>query len=255
MKTVVSAPRTSASGRRAATHSAFSAALCATMCRGSADGVLELGDLATTTSKGCPAGRAAAGAAATPTRGSMEGRGHRKGPLARVKAGLASPCARPLRFVAGPKLAMVHVASRHASRPRPDQLNRRRPPGNRRRILDAYSTLVAKGAQLVIFPSWSSADTRPATSSSSAASFPTSRIPCADRRGDRRSPGNRRHGRDQHLGRPAGRFTTRRPSAPGEGRLGAHKCLLPTYDVFDEDRYFEPVCKPTVVPTGSGGSG
>ena len=27
----------------------------------------------------------------------------------------------------------------------------------------------------------------------------------------------------------------------------AHKCLLPTYDVFDEDRYFEPATAPTVV--------
>ncbi len=27
----------------------------------------------------------------------------------------------------------------------------------------------------------------------------------------------------------------------------AHKCLLPTYDVFDEDRYFEPAAIPTVV--------
>jgi NAD+ synthase (glutamine-hydrolysing) len=27
----------------------------------------------------------------------------------------------------------------------------------------------------------------------------------------------------------------------------AHKCLLPTYDVFDEDRYFEPAAQPTVI--------
>src|SRR6185312_6818696 len=27
----------------------------------------------------------------------------------------------------------------------------------------------------------------------------------------------------------------------------ARKCLLPTYDVFDEDRYFEPATQPTVV--------
>jgi NAD+ synthase (glutamine-hydrolysing) len=30
----------------------------------------------------------------------------------------------------------------------------------------------------------------------------------------------------------------------------AHKCLLPTYDVFDEDRYFEPAVKTTVVEFG-----
>jgi NAD+ synthase (glutamine-hydrolysing) len=28
----------------------------------------------------------------------------------------------------------------------------------------------------------------------------------------------------------------------------ARKCLLPTYDVFDEDRYFEPASQPTVIP-------
>ncbi len=27
----------------------------------------------------------------------------------------------------------------------------------------------------------------------------------------------------------------------------AHKCLLPTYDVFDEDRYFEPASQSTVM--------
>ncbi len=26
-----------------------------------------------------------------------------------------------------------------------------------------------------------------------------------------------------------------------------HKCLLPTYDVFDEDRYFEPACQPQLI--------
>lgn len=30
----------------------------------------------------------------------------------------------------------------------------------------------------------------------------------------------------------------------------AHKCLLPTYDVFDEDRYFEPAKTPTVITIG-----
>ena len=53
-----------------------------------------------------------------------------------------------------------------------------------------------------------------------------------------------------------------RPTAGGSGRpfynaaafchrgkvaLAARKCLLPTYDVFDEDRYFEPAAQPTVI--------
>lgn len=32
----------------------------------------------------------------------------------------------------------------------------------------------------------------------------------------------------------------------GEIKTMARKCLLPTYDVFDEDRYFEPAAQPTV---------
>lgn len=33
----------------------------------------------------------------------------------------------------------------------------------------------------------------------------------------------------------------------GKVRQYAHKCLLPTYDVFDEDRYFEAALEPTVI--------
>jgi len=33
----------------------------------------------------------------------------------------------------------------------------------------------------------------------------------------------------------------------GEVRLIARKCLLPTYDVFDEDRYFEPAPEPRTI--------
>jgi hypothetical protein len=36
----------------------------------------------------------------------------------------------------------------------------------------------------------------------------------------------------------------------GKVALVARKCLLPTYDVFDEDRYFEPASQPTVVVHG-----
>ena len=34
--------------------------------------------------------------------------------------------------------------------------------------------------------------------------------------------------------------------AKGEVQGVAHKCLLPTYDVFDEDRYFESAAEPTI---------
>ena len=57
---------------------------------------------------------------------------------------------------------------------------------------------------------------------------------------------------DERLGIVVG-FVDRNPSAEGKGLYNAaavchegrviarrHKCLLPTYDVFDEDRYFEP---------------
>ncbi len=34
----------------------------------------------------------------------------------------------------------------------------------------------------------------------------------------------------------------------GTVRYWIHKCLLPTYDVFDEDRYFEPACGHDLIP-------
>jgi NAD+ synthase (glutamine-hydrolysing) len=46
-------------------------------------------------------------------------------------------------------------------------------------------------------------------------------------------------------GRPS--YNTAAFCVRGEIRAVAHKCLLPTYDVFDEDRYFEPATQPIYV--------
>lgn len=48
---------------------------------------------------------------------------------------------------------------------------------------------------------------------------------------------------------PAGRPLHNSAVLLREGRIGAqfHKTLLPTYDVFDEDRYFEPAAEPQIL--------
>jgi NAD+ synthase (glutamine-hydrolysing) len=121
-------------------------------------------------------------------------------------------------------------------------------PGNRRKILDAYRTLVAQGAEVVIFPE-----------------LIISGYPPRD------LLFKRHFVRDIELslreiaaavGEVPALVGTVEANATGEGRpfynaaafchrgavaAVARKCLLPTYDVFDEDRYFEPAAQPTVI--------
>src|SRR5271165_1986479 len=120
--------------------------------------------------------------------------------------------------------------------------------GNRRRILDAYAGLVERGAQLVVFPELATCGYPPrdllfkrhfvpdVEASLRALAESVGEVPAlvgtvkANRGG---------------TGRPfynAAAFCHR-----GKVALTARKCLLPTYDVFDEDRYFEPAAQPTVI--------
>ncbi len=120
--------------------------------------------------------------------------------------------------------------------------------GNRRRILEAYRDLVARGAELVLTPELVLTGYPPrdlllrrrfdedAAASLAAIAAEVGAVPLlvgcieANRSG---------------AGRPcfnAAAFCHRRLVI-----ATAHKCLLPTYDVFDEDRYFEPAAAPTVV--------
>ncbi len=120
--------------------------------------------------------------------------------------------------------------------------------GNRRRILDAYRTLMAQGAELVVFPE-----------------MVVCGYPPRDLLLKRRFVSDI----EKSLAEIAAQIGTvpaligtvqTNPSSQGRryfnaaafcvnGRIAAHarKCLLPTYDVFDEDRYFEPASHPLVI--------
>lgn len=120
--------------------------------------------------------------------------------------------------------------------------------GNRQRILDAYRTLVAEGAELVVFPEMVVAGYPPRDLLFKSSFVPDNlkslELIAAD------------------VGEVPALvgFVERNPAEQGRRFFNAaawceqgkvcsvgHKCLLPTYDVFDEDRYFEAGEKPLVV--------
>jgi NAD+ synthase (glutamine-hydrolysing) len=120
--------------------------------------------------------------------------------------------------------------------------------GNRRRILDAYARLVEGGAQLVVFPELAACGYPPrdllfkrhfvpdVEESMRAVAAAVGEVPALVGTVET-NPGG--------LGRPffnAAAFCHR-----GKVASSAHKCLLPTYDVFDEDRYFEPASRTAVI--------
>jgi NAD+ synthase (glutamine-hydrolysing) len=120
--------------------------------------------------------------------------------------------------------------------------------GNRRLILAAYDALVTAGAELVVFPELIVCGYPPrdllfkrrfvpdVEESMRAIAAAIGEVPALVGTVETNPSGR---------GRPyynAAAFCHR-------GRIVsvAAKCLLPTYDVFDEDRYFEPAPQPTVV--------
>ena len=120
--------------------------------------------------------------------------------------------------------------------------------GNRRKILEAYAALVAQGAELVIFPELIVCGYPPrdllfkrrfvpdVEESLRLIAAAVGDVPALVGTVDTNTSGT---------GRPfynAAAFCHR-----GKVAATARKCLLPTYDVFDEDRYFEPAPQPTVV--------
>ncbi|MBI2812798.1 MAG: NAD+ synthase [Opitutae bacterium] len=123
--------------------------------------------------------------------------------------------------------------------------------GNSRRILEAYRALVAQGAGLVIFPELVVcgypprdllfkkrfvSDVERATRELAAQ---IGAVPALIGYTEANPTG---------AGRSA--FNSAAFCHQGEVLATARKCLLPTYDVFDEDRYFEPAAAPTVVEFG-----
>ncbi len=120
--------------------------------------------------------------------------------------------------------------------------------GNRRRILEAYSTLVAQGAELVLYPELAVCGYPPrdllfkrrfvSDVAESLAQIATAvgDVPALIGTVELNSTGQ---------GRPF--YNSAAFCHRGKVVTAARKCLLPTYDVFDEDRYFEPAASPTVV--------
>jgi NAD+ synthase (glutamine-hydrolysing) len=120
--------------------------------------------------------------------------------------------------------------------------------GNRRRILDAYLDLVGRGAELVVFPELATCGYPPrdllfkrhfvpdvqASLRELAASVGD--VPTLVGTVEANTSGS---GRSFH--------NTAAFCHQGKVVSFAHKCLLPTYDVFDEDRYFEPAAQTTVI--------
>ncbi len=120
--------------------------------------------------------------------------------------------------------------------------------GNRRRIVDAYRTLVAQGAELVVFPELVVCGYPPrdllfkrrfvpdVESSLAEIASAVGEVPALVGFVETNTAGD---------GRPF--FNAAAWCHRGEVAAVARKCLLPTYDVFDEDRYFEPAPAPRVI--------
>ena len=120
--------------------------------------------------------------------------------------------------------------------------------GNRRRILDAYAKLVAQGAELVVFPELAVCGYPPrdllfkrrfvpdVAESLAQIAAAIGEVPALIGTVELNPTGQ---------GRPF--YNSAAFCHRGKITATARKCLLPTYDVFDEDRYFEPATSPTVV--------
>jgi NAD+ synthase (glutamine-hydrolysing) len=120
--------------------------------------------------------------------------------------------------------------------------------GNRRQILDAYAALVAQGAELVVFPELAVCGYPPRDLLFKRRFVPDVADSLAAIAGA--------------IGAVPAILGTVEPNPSGRGRpffnsaafcyrgrvaAMGRKCLLPTYDVFDEDRYFEPGTSPVVI--------
>jgi NAD+ synthase (glutamine-hydrolysing) len=125
--------------------------------------------------------------------------------------------------------------------------------GNSRRILEAYQALVAQGAELVIYPELVVSGYPPRDllfKKHFVADVEKTTRELATKIGSVPALIGYHRG-EHHRHRPLGFLQLRRllPPAARSSR-SARKCLLPTYDVFDEDRYFEPASAPIVIEFG-----
>jgi NAD+ synthase (glutamine-hydrolysing) len=120
--------------------------------------------------------------------------------------------------------------------------------GNRRKILDAYESLVRQGAELVVFPELIVCGYPPRDllfKRRFVADNEESLTEIAAAVGDIPAI----IGFVETNPAPTGRrfFNAAAFCQHGEIQVIGRKCLLPTYDVFDEDRYFEAAHEPRIV--------
>jgi NAD+ synthase (glutamine-hydrolysing) len=123
--------------------------------------------------------------------------------------------------------------------------------GNRRKILDAYAQLVAQGAELVVFPELVVCGYPPRDLLFKRQFVPdveASMLEIAAAIGEVPAVVGTVEMNRSGTGRPF--FNSAAFCHRGKVMTMARKCLLPTYDVFDEDRYFEAAAQPTVVTFG-----
>jgi NAD+ synthase (glutamine-hydrolysing) len=120
--------------------------------------------------------------------------------------------------------------------------------GNRRKILDAYTALVAQGAELVVFPELVVCGYPPRDlllKRRFAPDIAESLNEIAAAIGEVPALIGTVEANTSGLGRPY--YNSAAFCHRGQIVSYARKCLLPTYDVFDEDRYFEPAPQPVVI--------
>jgi len=120
--------------------------------------------------------------------------------------------------------------------------------GNRRKILDAYTALVAQGAELVVFPELVVCGYPPRDlllKRRFAPDIAESLNEIAAAIGEVPALIGTVEANTSGLGRPY--YNSAAFCHRGQIVSYARKCLLPTYDVFDEDRYFEPAPQPIVI--------
>ncbi len=120
--------------------------------------------------------------------------------------------------------------------------------GNRRKILDAYRDLGARGAELVVFPELIVCGYPPRDllfKRRFVSDNEESLTEIANAIGDVPAL----IGFVETNPAPAGRrfFNAAAFCQNGEIQVIGRKCLLPTYDVFDEDRYFEAASHPRII--------
>lgn len=114
-------------------------------------------------------------------------------------------------------------------------------PGNEARILEAYRSAADSGADLVVFPELTLTGYPPRDLLLRDA-FIEATLATLGRLAKATGTAGLVAGFVGRSGRNPGRGLTNSVALLAEGSIAAirHKTLLPTYDVFDEDRYFDP---------------